>query len=115
MYKILINVSTTTGNKWLFYQEDGVVYTGNSLDEIKDTALMLLKKYGRKSIKIIKQTCEDLITYVYGDLTTETYARIIDLYYSVQGLARIDEANYTKEKMEEIDDLMNILGGANNV
>ncbi len=69
MYKILIKIDTKDGNKWSFYQEDGEDYIGYTLQEIKETALLLLKKYGRKSIKIINQKCADdtdnVIEYIY--------------------------------------------------
>lgn len=77
MYKILINVSTTTGNKWLFYQEDGADYIASSLDDIKDKALELLDEYGEDNVKIVDQRSgddskKDIPTYLFGNGTGGT-------------------------------------------
>lgn len=59
MYKILIKTYTTSNNIWTFYQLDGVDYTAASLQEMKETTLNLVRKYGKRHIKIINQLSGD--------------------------------------------------------
>ena len=70
MYKILIKTCTSSNNIWNFYQENEVDYVATSLEEMKPVALMLLKKYGKKNIKIIDQKSgqdmDNAALYLYG-------------------------------------------------
>lgn len=59
MYKILIKTYTVRNNIWNFYQQDEVDYVATSLEDMKTVALMLLKKYGKRNIKIINQISGD--------------------------------------------------------
>lgn len=78
MYKILIKTHTLGNNIWNFYQEDGADYIATSLEEIKPTALMLLKKYGKKNIKIIDQKSgqdmDNAALYIYD--STDNYEEL---------------------------------------
>lgn len=78
MYKILIKTSTLGNNIWNFYQEDGADYVATSLEEIKPTALMLLKKYGKKNIKIVDQKSgqdmDNAALYIYD--STDNYEEL---------------------------------------
>ena len=59
MYKILIKTCTVRNNIWNFYQENEADYTAASLEDLKPTALTLLKQYGKKNIRIINQISGD--------------------------------------------------------
>lgn len=59
MYKILIKTYTTSNNVWTFYQENGQDYIAASLQEMKTRAIALIKKFGKKHIKIINQLSGD--------------------------------------------------------
>ena len=83
MYKILIKTCTASNNIWNFYQQDEVDYIATSLEDMKPTALTLLKQYGKKNIKIVKQICGDdninFLDWGFEMITTEDYMRITDL------------------------------------
>ena len=78
MYKILIKTYTKQNNIWNFYQENEVDYMATSLEEIKPTALMLLKKYGKKNVKIIDQRSgqdmDNVELYLYD--STDNYEEL---------------------------------------
>lgn len=78
MYKILIKTCTLGDNIWNFYQEDGADYVATSLEEMKPVALMLLKKYGKKNIKIIDQKSgqdmDNAALYIYD--STDNYEEL---------------------------------------
>lgn len=59
MYKILIKTCTARNNIWNFYQENEADYIAASLEDLKPTALTLLKQYGKKNIRIINQISGD--------------------------------------------------------
>ena len=59
MYKILVKTCTVRNNIWNFYQENEADYVAASLDDLKSTALTLLKQYGKKNIRIINQISGD--------------------------------------------------------
>lgn len=59
MYKILIKTCTKRNNIWNFYQENEADYVAASLEDLKPTALTLLKQYGKKNIRIINQISGD--------------------------------------------------------
>lgn len=78
MYKILIKTCSASNNIWNFYQEDGVDYVAASLEDMKPTALTLLKKYGKKNIKIIDQMSgqdmDNADVYIYD--STDNYEEL---------------------------------------
>lgn len=78
MYKILIKTCTLGDNIWNFYQEDEADYVATSLEEMKPVALMLLKKYGKKNIKIINQKSgqdmDNAALYIYD--STDNYEEL---------------------------------------
>ena len=106
MYKILIKTCTASNNIWNFYQQDEVDYIATSLEDMKPTALTLLKQYGKKNIKIVEQLCgDDGINFIdWGfELPVEEYMRIADLLnYSEQP----DENWYTDEEIKKTNNLI---------
>ena len=83
MYKILIKTCSASNNIWNFYQEDGVDYVAASLEDMKPTALTLLKKYGKKNIKIIDQMSgqdmDNADVYIYD--STDNYEELSNRPY----------------------------------
>ena len=62
MYKILIKTCTARNNIWNFYQENEADYVAASLEDLKPTALTLLKQYGKKNIRISIEFNPNIIT-----------------------------------------------------